>query len=106
MSDKEKLEELNRKIGELNRERNALSEKIRAEKAATVIDALGIKLEDVELSESEGLPRFGVVYKFQEWIKENSQKIYYEWSEDVYQVGSFGRPICNLDDLAGENDET
>lgn len=53
-------------------------------KSLAWIDANGVKLEDVELSDGDGKPWFGDINTFAEWLKANSKKRFCEWNTGVF----------------------
>lgn len=64
-----------------------------------------IKREDVEMSHDKQKPWFGDVWKFLDWLKENSTKRYYEWNGSIYPASDASgsrvpmSPLASLDDL-------
>lgn len=73
------------------------------------ISRYGIKLEDVELSSGPDVPYFFISYKFAEYLRaKGTTKPWAEWNRRVYHMGellcgNLRNPLCNLDDLKGEN---
>lgn len=53
--------------------------------AKEFIAANNITRSDVELSEGEGKPWFGTVWKFAEWLSNHSTKNYADWNGVIYR---------------------
>lgn len=85
------LKEINAEIASITKQIQPLSSRLlelqqlkRAHRGRAWIEANGVRLEDVELSNRDDLPYFGHVSKFAEWLRKNSRKRFCEWNTVIY----------------------
>jgi hypothetical protein len=80
-----RLSELEAQLKPLLKEKTELEAEQRDAQSLAFIKANGITLADIQSSKGDGVPYFGVVWAFGQWLKDHSSRPWAEWTGRLYR---------------------
>lgn len=94
---KNKISEISKEINPLLEQRELLNRQLRDVQSVDFIKANDIKKSNVQLSDGDGVPYFGIATKFGEWMVKNSTKKWCEWNGSIYLSSEIERGRMSRD---------
>lgn len=99
-----RLDDINENLAPLIRNRDELIKELRKVKSIEWIQRNHVTINQVEASDGEGKPYFGILHEFGKWLYDNSDKKYCEWNGRIYrskEIIAGNMPIADglFDDL-------
>ena len=80
------IEDLENKLKPLLELKHKRVRQLNTEKSKMFIKLHGITKDDVQICDEEGMPYFGTIHVFGEWLSKNSKKQWCSWNGVLYKT--------------------